>query len=40
MGIDTLKQGHGFTWMHFTGSEKENMEFMLTAIPFNLKRQH
>jgi len=40
MGIDTLKQGYGFTWMHFTGSEKENMEFMLTAIPFNLKRQH
>jgi len=37
-GIGTLKRGYGFSRMRYTGLTKGNMEFILTAITFNLKK--
>ena len=37
-GIGTLKRGYGFSRMRYTGLKKGNMEFILTAITFNLKK--
>lgn len=37
-GIGTLKRGYGFSRMRYTGVNKGNMEFILTAITFNLKK--
>lgn len=37
-GIGTLKRGYGFSRMRYTGLKKGNMEFMLTAMTFNLKK--
>ena len=37
-GIGTLKRGYGFSRMRYTGLTKGNMEFILTAIAFNLKK--
>ncbi|WP_051409055.1 IS5/IS1182 family transposase [Syntrophorhabdus aromaticivorans] len=37
-GIGTLKRGYGFSRMRYTGLTKGNMEFVLTAITFNLKK--
>lgn len=37
-GIGTLKRGYRFFRMRYTGLKKGNMEFILTAITFNLKK--
>ena len=37
-GIGTLKRGYGFSRMRYTGLTKGTMEFILTAITFNLKK--
>ena len=36
--IGTLKRGYGFSRMRYTGLKKGNMEFILNAITFNLKK--
>lgn len=36
--IGTLKRGYGFSRMRSIGVMKGNMEFMLTAMAFNLKK--
>jgi IS5 family transposase len=37
-GIGTLKRRYGFFRMRYIGLEKGNMEFMLNAMAFNLKK--
>jgi transposase, IS5 family len=37
-GIGTLKRGYRFSRMRYTGVMKGNMELMLTAMAFNLKK--
>ena len=37
-GIGTLKRGYGFSRMRYTGLKNGNMESMLTAMAFNLKK--
>jgi len=37
-GIGTLKRGYRFSRMRYTGVKKGTMEFILTAITFNLKK--
>ena len=36
--IGTLKRGYHFFRMRYKGLEKGNMEFLLNAIAFNLKK--
>jgi IS5 family transposase len=36
--MGTLKRGYGFSRMRYTGLQKGNMEFILMAITFNLKK--
>lgn len=37
-GMGTLKKHYGFTHMHYSGLSKGNMEFLLNAMAFNLKK--
>lgn len=36
--IGTLKRRYGFSRMRYTGLRKGNMEFLLNAMAFNLKK--
>jgi len=37
-GMGTLKKHYGFTRMRYLGLKKGNMEFLLIAMAFNLKK--
>jgi IS5 family transposase len=37
-GMGTLKKHYGFTRMRYLGLSKGNMEFLLNAMAFNLKK--